>query len=623
MINTPSMNNTRLPLTSESITADTLAALRELIPAAFTEGKIDFERLKQALGESIQTDRERYGLNWAGKSDAIHALQSLSVGTLQPQREESVNFDTTENLIIEGDNLEVLKLLQKSYFGKIKMIYIDPPYNTGNEFIYPDNFREGLADYLRYSGQMSAEGTANTSNRETNGRYHSKWLSMMYPRLFLAKNLLCKDGVIFISIDDHEVSNLALMANEIFGEENFVANVIWQKKYTRSNDAAYFSNNHDHILVYAKSKQELTLNLQDRTEEQEAAYSNPDSHSKGVWKATPLHAKSGSSLDFSYKFTNGVEWSPPAGTYPRYSSVTFKAMDEGDEIWFGMDGRATPSRKTFLSDAKAGVTPITIWLHDEVGHTHEANNELKILDLAGIFDNPKPTRLIQRMLGLTTNTLNSDIILDFFAGSGTTAQAVLAQNKEDGGNRKFILVQLPEATKHKQFPTIADITRERVRRFAKKMNGTDAASHIAVKVPGLDSGFKAFRLDASNFKIWGDEDGATNELAITQQLELFADNLLPDATPESILFEILLKSGYDLNISREEIVVAGQSVQSIADGSLLVCLGRSLSREAVEGLIARAPKNVICLDEAFHGDDALLTNTLLQMQNVGIIFQTI
>ena len=283
---------TRMPLNSLSPNADRLAELKALFPEAFAEGKIDFDRLKQALGEAVQTDRERYGLNWAGKTNAIHALQSLSVGTLKPDRKESVNFDTTENLIIEGDNLEVLKLLQKSYFGKVKMIYIDPPYNTGNEFIYPDNFREGLDDYLKYSGQLSAEGTATTSNKETDGRYHSKWLSMMYPRLFLAKNLLRDDGAIFVSIDDHEVHNLRLLMNEIFGEDNFVASFVWQKRYSRDNRPTVGAV-HDYIVLYAKNSGRFaeTRSLLPPDEESMAVYRNPNNDPKGRWRPIPMTAQ--------------------------------------------------------------------------------------------------------------------------------------------------------------------------------------------------------------------------------------------------------------------------------------------------------------------------------------------
>jgi len=620
---------TRLPLNSLSPNADRLAELKSLFPEAFAEGKIDFDRLKQALGETVQTDRERYGLNWAGKTNAIHALQSLSVGTLKPDRKESVNFDTTENLIIEGDNLEVLKLLQKSYFGKVKMIYIDPPYNTGNEFIYPDNFREGLEDYLKYSGQLSAEGTATTSNKETDGRYHSNWLSMMYPRLFLAKNLLRDDGVIFISIDDHEVHNLRLLMNEIFGEENFIASIVWQKVFSPKNTARHFSEDHEYILLYAKQAETWLPELLPRTEEMEARYTNPDDDIRGPWTSSDLCARNYySEGKYEVRCPSGrVIPGPPVGTYWRVKKSKFVELDAENRIHWGPDGNNMPRLKRYLSDVKAGLVPQTLWKYQDVGHTQEAKKamleavEFKNEDV--VFDTPKPPRLIKRALQLATKSSTEDVVLDFFAGSGTTGQAVLELNKEDGGNRRFILVQLPEQTEIKQFPTIATITRERVRRVIAKMNEADAGKLDVADSASQDRGFKALRLAASNFKIWDDEGGDSDADTVAAQLELFANNLLPDAAPEDILFEILLKAGYDLNVSREEIVIAGQSVYAIAGEAMLICLERQITREALAGMIARKPQGVVCLDEAFHGDDALLTNTLLQMQDADIRFHTV
>jgi adenine-specific DNA-methyltransferase len=445
----------KLDLRSQDIAEDKVQELLRLFPEIRTEGgRLDFDRLKLALGEAVDVGRERYGMNWPGKADCFRTIQMPSLGTLRPCPEESVNFDATENLSIEGDNLEVLKLLQKSYLGKIKMIYIDPPYNTGNDFIYPDNYAESLQTYLEYTGQVDAEGRKFSTNTEADGRFHSKWMNMMYPRLYLARNLLRDKGFVFVTIDDQEVHHLRLMMNEVFGEENFVANVVWQKKYTRANDAKWFSDNHDHILVFARDKDAARLNLLPRSEEQTAAYSNPDGHPKGPWKATPLHAKSGSNRA-PYSFANGIAWAPSVGTFRRYSDDTMALMEAGDEIWFGEDLGATPARKSFLSEVKSGVTPVTIWPFEDVGHNHEANSELKELMGEGIFDNPKPTRLIRRMLELTTDGQGEDIILDFFAGSGTTGHAVLDLNKQDGGNRKFILVQLPEPTEREDYPTLS------------------------------------------------------------------------------------------------------------------------------------------------------------------------
>jgi adenine-specific DNA-methyltransferase len=429
------------------------------------------------------------------------------------------------------------------------------------------------------------------------------------------------DAFIFISIDDHEVANLRVLCNEIFGEDNFIANVVWQKKYTRSNDAKYFSDNHDHILVYSRTKDAAILNLQQRSDDQTSAYSNPDNHPKGPWKATPLHAKSGNAENFRYVFANGVAWSPPAGTYPRFSLETFAQLDRDNEIWFGADGRATPSRKTFLSEAKAGVTPITIWTYDEVGHNHEANNELKSLDLAGLFDNPKPTRLVRRMLELSTNNTDQHLVLDFFAGSGTTAQAVLDANGQDGGNRRFILVQLPEPTDRSGYKTIADIARERIRRVVKKQ-GASTPNMFINPTACVDIGFKSFRLDTSNFTTW-DATAPHGEAQLLQQLQLHIDHIRQNRTPRDILFEILLKSGYPLNARIEEVRVADKAAFSVHGGMLLVCLERSLTLDCIRGIASQQPERVVCLDEAFAGSDQLKANAVQLFKSKGITFRTI
>ena len=600
----------RLPLTSLDLADDRRALLRKNFPEVFREDKIDFEALQRALGEWVDPGKERFGLNWPGKAACAQLIQQTSVGTLQPMREQSVDFDTTENLIIEGDNLEVLKLLQKSYYGKVKMIYIDPPYNTGNEFIYPDNFREGLHDYMKYSGQVDGEGYKQSSNTETGGRYHSNWLSMMYPRLFLARNLMREDGVIFVSIDDHEVHNLRSLMNEVFGDENFIANVIWQKKYTRSNDAKWFSDNHDHILVFSIDKSKAKLNLLPRSDDQIAAYSNPCNHHKGVWKATPLHAKSGVSRK-CYTFKNGICWEPPIGTFRRFSNETMAMLDDGGEVWFGDDGYATPSRKSFLTEVKDGVTPVTLWPHTEVGHNHEANSELKFLLGEGVFDNPKPSRLIQRMLVLTTNSKSEDIVLDFFSGSGTTAHSVMEINKEDSGNRKFILVQLPEPTDNSIYPTIADITRERVRRVSAKLKAAQPAADL-LSTASIDAtpdlGFKAMRLTSSNFKVW---DGRADQMTdVGATLDLFAEHVLPDRTSEDILYELLLKTGYPLTTPITTLTLAGKKVFSASEGALLICLEYELSLDVIEAMVACDPWLILCLDAGFSGQDQLKANAM-------------
>ena len=612
----------KFDLRSHDVAGDNIAELLRLFPEIRTEGgKLDFDRLKLALGESVDVGKERFGMNWPGKADCFKTIQAPSVGTLRPCPEESVDFETSENLIIEGDNLEVLKLLQKSYLGKIKMIYIDPPYNTGSDFIYPDDYTESLRTYLEYTGQVDAEGRKFGTNTDADGRFHSKWLNMMYPRLYLARNLLRDDGFMFISIDDHEVANLRTLCNEVLGEDNFIANVVWQKKYTRSNDAKYFSDNHDHILVYSRTKDAATLNLQQRTEEQAAAYANPDNHLKGPWKATPLHAKSGTVEGFKYTFKNGVTWSPPPGTYPRFSPDTLAQLDRDNEIWFGTVGSATPSRKTFLSEAKAGVTPTTIWTYDEVGHNHEANSELKALDLAGLFDNPKPTRLVRRMLELATNGQDNHIVLDFFAGSGTTGHAVLDANAQDGGTRRFILVQLPEPCGHKDYRSIADITRERIRRAAKKLTA-ETPSMFAPTTSSEDRGFKSFHLDESNFAGW-DAVSPRNGSDLLRQLELHVQHIVSGRSQIDILYEILLKSGYSLAAQTDTITCGGKQVYSVERSLLLVCLDSTLTLECMRTLMTQGPERVVCLDQGFAGSDQLKANAVQLFKSKGITFRTI
>ena len=439
----------KLDLRSHDIAEDKKQELLRLFPEILTEGgKVDLERLKLALGETVDVGKERYGINWPGKADCFKAIQSSSLGTLRPCPEESVNFDTTENLIIEGDNLEVLKLLQKSYLGKIKMIYIDPPYNTGNDFIYPDNYTESLQTYLEYTGQVDAQGKKFSTNTEVDGRFHSKWLNMMYPRLYLARNLLREDGVIFISIDDTELENNRKLCNEIFGEENFVEIIIWKKRSTPPNDKIIGAN-HDYIVIFAKNANSMILNLRSRSEEQIARYRNPDNHPKGPWTPGDLMAnvKGGryvASLYFS--ITNpstGEEHYPGQNGNWRFSRETIERLLANNEIYFGEDGKGRPKLKRFLCDVKKGVTWPTIWDFPPL-NTQGSEEMTELLGSMTVFENPKPTGLILELLRLGCGT--EDIVLDFFAGSGTTAHAVLASNKQDGGNRKFILVQLPEPT---------------------------------------------------------------------------------------------------------------------------------------------------------------------------------
>jgi adenine-specific DNA-methyltransferase len=628
----PTGDEIKLPLTSRDVNAERLAQFRELFPEASTEGKFDLQKLAQLLGEAVTDAPERYGLSWAGKSEAIRAIQTTSPGTLLPAPGESVNFDATENLIIEGDNLESLKLLQGGYHGRVKMIYIDPPYNTGGEFIYPDNYKEGLADYLKFSGQVSGEGIRLTTNAETDGRYHSRWLTMMYPRLFLARNLLREDGVIFVSIDDHEVHNLRAAMNEIFGEENFIACIVWQKTYSPANDKIGVDAMHDYVLCYQRSAAQIQL--LPRTSKQDDAYTNPDNDKRGVWKA--VDATRAEHRDYAYFpiiTPSGKEVWPAKGRSWVFTKEELPKLMQEDRLWFGKDGSSKPSKKLFLNEVKQGVVPTTWWNHEDAGHNDEAKKELKAVMSEQLpFETPKPTRLIKRMLQLAVSPLANDLILDFFAGSGTTAQAVLELNAQDGGNRKFILVQLPEPTKQKDFPTIADITKERVHRVIKKLSAAEAEKHDAaasqLKLGGaapvreLDLGFKVFKLGSSNFKVWDAAAAPKDGAALAEQLKLMAHNVEAGRPDDALLYELVLKSNLPLTSKIIAGKIGEQPYYDVADGALVICLARKLTLETLRGLMARKPKGVICLDIAFAGNDQLKANIVLEMKSHGIEFHT-
>ena len=474
----------KLDLRSRNTTDDKIKELLRLFPEIRTEGsKLDFDRLKLALGESVDVGKERYGMNWPGKADCFRAIQSPTLGTLRPCPDESVNFETTENLIIEGDNLEVLKLLQKSYLGKVKMIYIDPPYNTGNDFIYPDDYSENLQTYLEYTGQVDAAGRKFGTNNDADGRFHSKWLNMMYPRLYLARNLLCEHGAVFISIDDNELANLRRICDEIFGEENFIATVIWQKVYAPKSSAKHFSEDHDFIVVYARNGDLWRPSLLARTPEQDAHYANPDNDARGPWRADGMSGRNYYSKG-AYPVTTPSGRTipgPPTGRYWIYAEDKFKELDADGRIWWGADGNNNPAVKRFRTEVMQGRVPQTLWFYSDVGHTQDAKKELmefvKFENTDNVIDSVKPSALIRRMLQVATKADQADIVLDFFGGTGSTGHAVLVQNAEDKGNRRFILVQLPEPStaKEKDLATIADITKERVRRVITKLDEEDAS----------------------------------------------------------------------------------------------------------------------------------------------------
>lgn len=599
----------KLKMHSPDLSQDNIAKIRELFPGCVTEARdetsgavrlaVDFDQLRQELSDHIvEGPQERYRLDWPGKREALALANAPVAQTLRPAMEESLAFDKTRNLFVEGDNLDVLKIMQEVLLGQVKMIFIDPPYNTGRDFIYNDDFSEGNAEFLVSSNQRGLDGERLVANPETNGRFHSDWLSMMYPRLRIARNLLCDDGVIFISIDDGEVGNLRKLCDEIFGAENLIANIVWQKKYTRANDARWFSDNHDHVLCYARQKIGMSLNLLPRNESQLSAYSNPDNHPKGPWKATPLHAKSGTNTS-SFTFTNGVSWAPPAGTYRRFNDSSMQEMDEGNEIWFGADGTQTPSRKSFLSEVKDGVSPVTIWPYDEVGHNHEANNEMKSLEMSGLFSNPKPTRLLQRMLELATRPNEDDIVLDFFAGSSTTAHAVMLQNAHDGGNRKFIMVQLDELTDEKSeafkagFKTISEISRERIRRAGQNILKGDCSTGW-----DRDVGFRALKVGTSNMK---DVYYRPDEIKQSDLLDT-VDNVKEGRSPEDLLFQVLVDWGVDLTMPIRQETVQGKTVFFVDDNALVACFDRGITEDLVKELAGHEPLRVVFRDNGFVSD---------------------
>ena len=568
-------------LTSADIVADNIQLLKQLFPTIVKEDKIDLNELKSLLGENIEEKEEFYRFTWAGKNQARLEANKPTTATLRPNKKDSKDWDTTGNVFIEGDNLEVLKLLQKSYANKIKMIYIDPPYNTGKDFVYKDNYADNLGNYLSITGQTDGEGKKTSTNTESDGRYHSKWLNMMYPRLRLARNLMTDDGVIFISIDDNEVHNLRKACDEIFGEDNFVANIIWEKKYSPQNDAKWFSPNHDHIILYAKNKNNYRPILLQRNEEQLARYKNPDNDPRGVWKMSDLSVKTYSpEYDYPIITPSGRIAKLPAGRCWMTNENKMKELIADNRIWFGEEGNNIPALKRFLTDVKDGVTPMTIWNRKDVGDNQEGKQELIKIMPENVFQTPKVVRLIKKMINLTFNS--SDIVLDFFAGSGTTAHAVMQLNAEDGGNRKCISVQLPEPTDEKseaykaKYFTIAEITKERIRRAGEKIKQDFKDKEGIDK---LDVGFKAFKLDSSNIVAW---DGNPDNLA--EQLDAFANNNKTDRTEEDILFEILLKFNLLLTDKIEEKTIAKQKVYSVGLGTLFICLSNTITPEVSEGI---------------------------------------
>lgn len=571
---------------------------------AIIERAIDADVLRQEISaQVVEGAQERYQFTWPDKKKSVVLANAPIAKTLRLDREKSVSRDGTEgnidseNIYIEGDNLDALKLLQETYLGKVKMIYIDPPYNTGNDFIYEDDFSQRTDEYLADSGQFDEEGNRLVQNTESNGRFHTDWLNMLYPRLRIAKDFLSDDGVIFISIDDNEIRNMRVICDEILGVENFVATIVWQKIHSTKNDAKYFSGNHEYALVYSKSIEDYVSHLLPRTQEMNSRYKNPDNDPRGPWQSGDLVASgertNGHFIIVSPK--SGKEFDVPQGKHWVYSKENLCALVADNQVWFGADGNSFPRKKRFLADVQDGRTPNTLWLSEDVGHNQTATREVRaIFDDEKVFDFPKPCSYIKQMLVIGSE--EDAIILDFFSGSATTAHAVMQLNAEDGGNRKFIMVQLPEATDEKSeackagYKTICEIGEERIRRAGKKIKEETGAD--------IDYGFRVFRVDSSNM-----EDVYYRPSDYKQeQLSLYADNIKPDRTPEDLLFQVMLDLGVMLSSKIEEEEIAGKKIFSVEKGYLIACFDNNVTEETVIEIAKRKPFYAVFRDSGLESD---------------------
>ena len=562
---------------------------------------INFDVLRQLLGDNaVENAPEAYEFNWVGKQAARAEVLRPTKKTLRPVKEDSVDWDNTENLYIEGDNLEVLKLLQKSYLGKVKMIYIDPPYNTGNDFVYHDDFAMSADEYAEASGSVDELGNKYIKNMDSNGRFHSDWCSMIYSRLMVARTLLSEDGVIFISIDEHEEENLKKISNEIFGCSNFVGTIIWERAFAPKNDAKYLSDSHDYVLVFAKTIDKFQIGLLPRSEEANARYKNPDNDPRGPWTADNMTVKTYSAnYDYEIVTPNGSVMSPPNGRCWFTSKERMDKLIQENRVWFGETGGNMPRLKRFLCDVQQGMTATTIWKYTEVGHNQEGRQELKkLFDNKGYFDGPKPLRLISRILTIANLSANS-IILDFFSGSGTTAHAVMQLNAEDGGNRKFIMVQLPEETPEDSearkagYNTIPDIAKERIRRAGKKIK-----EEFPLTTADLDTGFRVFRLDEGNYE---DVERSPNDIN-QAQLDLFLDNIKTDRSELDLLFGCMLDWGVQLSLPMEQEEVDGKTIYTVNDGDLVACFAEGVTENVVKAMAGKMPLRVIFRDSCFDKD---------------------
>lgn len=578
------------------------------------EHAIDFDKLRVELSKGIvEGQQERYQFTWPGKREAMRIANTPTNMTLRPDRESSVDFDNTGNLYIEGDNLEVLKILREDYLGKVKMIYIDPPYNTGNDFVYEDDFSQTSGEFRGKSGMFDEDGNMILQNyevnSESNGRFHTDWLNMIYPRLKVARDLLTEDGVIFISIDDNEVENLRKVCDEVFGERNFIAQLIWERAFSPKNDARFVSNSHDYVLMFTRNIDSFVIGRLDRTAEANARYSNPDNDPRGVWMSSDISVKTyNAACDYPITTPSGKIIEPPAGRCWSLSKKAFFERLQDNRIWFGPNGDNTPRIKRFLSELKFdGMAPTSILFYKDVGHSQEGAQEVvSLFGDKGVFDGPKPVRLLQRLITLA-NLKDDSIVLDFFSGSATTAHALMKTNFEKGTDRKFILVQLPEKVSDKKkdqgYGTICEIGKERIRRAGKKIleelatkKAENGLFDKESEPTRLDVGFRVLKLDTSNMQdvYYTPEDSSA--------ATLFDDNVKPDRTPEDLLFQVMLEYNLPLSAKIERKTIAGKEVFSVNDDYLIACFDENVNETVITEVAKRKPLYFIMRDSSLSSD---------------------
>ena len=589
-----------------------IEALYQIAPSVFTEArdpktgeisrKVNFEALRRLLGDNTiesDSDGECYQFTWVGKNAAKAEAARSTNKTLRPVPEDSVDWENTKNLYIEGDNLEVLKLLQRSYMGKVKMIYIDPPYNTGNDFVYDDDFARTAAEEDLEAGNVDEFGLRYRKNTDTNGKFHSDWCSMIYPRLLVARSLLTEDGVIFISIDDNEVRNLRNICDEVFGEGNFVATLVWERAFSPKNDAKFISNSHDYIVMYAKNINNFTIGRLPRTEEANARYSNPDSDPRGPWMSSDISVKTyNSACDYPITTPSGRVVEPPAGRCWSLSPKTFGERIPENRTLFGPNGDNTPKTKQLLSEPRfEGMAPTSILFYKEVGHSQEGAQEVvSLFGDKGVFDGPKPVRLMQRLITLA-NLQEDSIVLDFFSGSASTAHALMKTNTEKSTRCKFIMVQLPEevseSKKNQDYNIIPEIGKERIRRAGKKIK-----EESPLTTQDLDTGFRVFRLNESNYE----EVSRSPKEYDQKQLDLYADNIKADRTDLDLLFGAMLAWGVTLDLPMTSETVDGCTLYTVNDGDLVACFSENITNNVVTVMAGKTPLRVLFRDSCFTQD---------------------